>query len=182
MSALLLAVSLSMDALGIGVSYGLRGIKTSLGAKVVICLVSVVFTAAALFFGHILLLFIPGGIAKALGALMLVGIGIYIVCTGLFKKPESFDADCSRKIETGEALYLGIALSVDSFGAGVGYAVTGTGSYFTPLLVGAVQLLFLCGGIGLGKKVAMLKKIPSRAFNVFSGMLLISIACMRVFL
>lgn len=51
MSALLLAVSLSMDALGIGVSYGLRGIKTSLGAKIVICLVSVMFTAAALFSG-----------------------------------------------------------------------------------------------------------------------------------
>ena len=83
MSALLLAVSLSMDALGIGVSYGLRGIKTSLGAKIVICLVSVMFTAAALFFGHILLLFIPEEVAKALGALMLVGIGIYIVCLSL---------------------------------------------------------------------------------------------------
>lgn len=182
MSALLLAVSLSMDALGIGVSYGLRGIKTSMGAKIVICLVSVVFTAVALFFGQILLLFIPGELAKALGALMLVAIGVYIVCSGLFKKPESFDTDRSKKIETGEALYLGVALSVDSFGAGIGYAVTGTGSYLVPLLVGAVQLLFLCSGIGLGKKITMLRKIPPKAFAVFSGVLLIAIAFIRVFL
>ena len=182
MSALLLAVSLSMDALGIGISYGLRGIKTSDAAKLVIALISVIFTAAAVFFGNLLLFVIPAGAAKLIGALMLFAFGAYIVCSGLLKKPEQFDSDCSKHIDRAEALYLGVALSIDSFGAGILFAVTGITSYFVPFLVGICQLLFLCSGMGLGKKITSFKRIPQNLFAVFSGILLIIIALLRLVL
>ena len=54
-AVLILAVSLSMDALGIGISYGLRGIRVSWKARVVICAMSMMVTGAAVGLGSVLL-------------------------------------------------------------------------------------------------------------------------------
>ncbi len=53
-AVLILAVSLSMDALGIGISYGLRGIRVSWKARVVICAMSMMVTGAAVGLGSVL--------------------------------------------------------------------------------------------------------------------------------
>ena len=58
-AVLILAVSLSMDALGIGISYGLRGIRVSWKARVVICAMSMMVTGAAVGLGSVLLEVIP---------------------------------------------------------------------------------------------------------------------------
>ena len=54
-AVLILAVSLSMDALGIGISYGLRRIRVSWKARVVICAMSMMVTGAAVGLGSVLL-------------------------------------------------------------------------------------------------------------------------------
>ena len=47
LALILLSVSLSMDSLGIGISYGIRKIKVPWSAKLIICVISVIFTAIA---------------------------------------------------------------------------------------------------------------------------------------
>ena len=118
-AVLILAVSLSMDALGIGISYGLRRIRVSWKARVVICAMSMMVTGAAVGLGSVLLKVIPLPAAKLLGCGMLLILGLVIIVQGFRKRKEensfSCDFDRSKAIETAEALYLGAALSVDSF-------------------------------------------------------------------
>lgn len=182
MSSIIFCISLSIDALGIGITYGLRNIRTTMGAKLVTTVISVVFTASALFFGEIIWHIIPMQITEYLSSVLLTALGIYIVCSNLLKKPESFDADSSAYIDSKEALFLGIALSVDSFGAGIGYSCSGTSSYFIPFIVGFFQLTFLCTGIELGKRITVLRLLPDSTFSVLSGILLILIAVLRTVL
>lgn len=204
----LLAVSLSIDALGIGLSYGLRKIKIPILAKLIICFISMAFTQAAILIGNVIKNFLPDIISKGIGSLMLLVLGIFIIVQAFIKKdknkekppkpksssfsfkflgvtvniirnPSSCDFDKSCDIDALEAIYLGTALSIDSFGAGVSSAVTGLNSILIPLTVGLFQILFLYFGNILGKKVSSFKKLDSKVFVVLSGSLMIILAAIR---
>ena len=86
-AVLILAVSLSMDALGIGISYGLRGIRVSWKARVVICAMSMMVTGAAVGLGSVLLEVIPLPAAKLLGCGMLLILGLVIIGNERRKTP-----------------------------------------------------------------------------------------------
>lgn len=209
---LLLAVSLSMDALGIGISYGLRGIRTPWKARITICIISMLFTGAAVGLGNVLLMIIPPMAARLVGAGMLVLLGLFIIVQSFWEKnkepspkkkrddtildvafkslgitvkimrnPVSCDFDGSKHIDTLEAIYLGVALSIDSFGAGISSAVSGVNSMLVPVAAGLCQLLFLCSGDLLGRRLKLFKSINSQVFVVISGVLLIVLAMVRYF-
>lgn len=182
MVIVLLAASLSIDSLGIGISYGLRKIKTPVSAKLIISLISVLITCAALFLGNALLQVIPAFLASIFGSSMLLLFGIYVLFSSILKKPESFDEDASKRIDPKEAFFLGIALSIDSFGAGVSSAVGGLNSVAIPFLVGLCQIIFLYSGEFLGRKLIGLNKLSSRFFSIISGLLLITISIIRFFI
>ena len=86
LGVLLLAISLSMDALGIGISYGLRGIRTPWKARVTICLISMLFTGAAVGLGNVLLMVIPPEAARLAGAGMLALLGLFIIVQSFWEK------------------------------------------------------------------------------------------------
>ena len=179
-AVLILAVSLSMDALGIGISYGLRGIRVSWKARVVICAMSMMVTGAAVGLGSVLLEVIPLPAAKLLGCGMLLILGLVIIVQGFRKRKEenSFSCDFDR---SAEALYLGAALSVDSFGAGVSSAVSGMNSILVPILAGLMQMLFLWGGGFLGKRLKLIRLKNPGIFVYLSGGLLVILAVLRWF-
>lgn len=185
LAVLILAVSLSMDALGIGISYGLRGIRVLWKARLVICAISMVVTGAAVGLGSVLLQVIPAPAAKLIGCGMLLVLGASIIIQGFRKRKEedsfSCDFDRSKTIETAEALYLGVALSIDSFGAGVSSAVSGMNSILVPILAGLVQMLFLWGGGFLGKRLQLIRLKNPGMFVYFSGGLLMALAVLRWF-
>lgn len=211
LGVLLLAVSLSMDALGIGISYGLRGIRTPWKARIIICIISMLFTGAAVGLGNVLLMIIPPEAARLVGAGMLVLLGLFIIVQSFWEKnkeptlkkkgdtilnvafkslgitvkiirnPASCDFDDSKHIDTFEAIYLGVALSIDSFGAGISSAVSGVNSTLVPVAAGVCQLLFLCCGDLLGRRLKLFKSINSQVFVVISGVLLIVLAMLRYF-
>lgn len=212
LSSILLAISLSMDALGIGISYGLRNIKISFIPKFIISLISLIFTAVAIGLGSIILLFLPEYLAKLLGVVMLglLGIGVIIQAIGknekkvpsqkpikawllrlkpigitikiIYNATKKHDEESSKNIGIKEALYLGVALSIDSFGAGISSAVSGIINFFVPFMVGICQFIFLSLGLLGGQKLTLFKKINSKVFMILSGIILISLACIRYFL
>ena len=150
LALILLSVSLSMDSLGIGISYGIRKIKVPWSAKLIICVISVIFTAIAVTLGNIILIVVPQKAAEIIGSLMLAFLGLFIILSALLpkrekktkssrsivlkplgitikiiKNPVSCDFDKSKHIDIIEAIYLGTALSIDSFAAGVSSVVSG---------------------------------------------------------
>lgn len=219
LSGILLAISLSMDALGIGVSYGLRGKKVPLLPKVIISLISLAFTAAAIGIGNIIVLFLPDQLAKLIGSGMLGVLGVMIIIQALSKKegevePEPEGQRPQRKIwkialkplgltikiirneiygngskaysaaimGIRESLYMGVALSIDSFGAGISSAVSGINNFFVPVMVGLCQFIFLSLGIFCGQKLTAIKKADPKIFMLLSGAILVVLAIIRYFL
>lgn len=104
-----------------------------------------------------------------------MGITIKIIRT-----PEYCDMDNSNIIEPKEAFYLGVALSVDSIGAGIGTAIMGINTLLIPIFVALFQLIFLISGIKIGKEASSFNS-ESNLWVIISGILLIIVAFIRLF-
>ncbi len=210
-SAILLAISLSMDALGIGISYGLRQIQIATLPKIIISFISLLFTALAIGIGNIIAQVLPEYLAKLIGSAMLIVLGVSIIFQALRKKrtqrekkktpktwswsinifgltiklihePCSQDKPKTSKVNIRESLYLGVALSIDSFGAGISSSVAGINSLLVPVLVGLCQFIFLSVGLLCGANLSSIKKLNSNFFMILSGVILIALAATRYFL
>lgn len=68
----------------------------------------------------------------------------------IIKEPMRADFDLSGSISNYEALFLGLALSMDAFGAGFGAALTGASPVLIPISVGVMQLVCVTTGNFIG--------------------------------
>lgn len=168
---LLLGLGANLDNLGVGISYGIRGMKVNWRANAVIALIAFVATAAALLMGRGAATLLPVVAARHVGAAILFAVGAWIgleawlerleppegdqpqrllrlplgapgVWMEILRDPQKADVDRSGAIDLREAALLGIALSLNNLGAGLGgglnhyptlatAAVTAIGSWLT---------------------------------------------------
>ena len=104
-----------------------------------------------------------------------LGITIQII-----KNPNYSDFDNSKKIDSKEAIFLGLALSLDSLCIGTGSSIIGIGSSVFPLFTSVVQLFLLQVGNFLGKKIKCINKIPDNIWSILSSILLICIGILKL--
>lgn len=195
------AAALSIDALGIGVSCALRGIRLSLRARIVVFAVCTAVTGAAVFFGGMIKGLLPWFPGEIVGALLLAALGVYIIIgafgkedaadvqknrRGLIKStaeilthPDTCDADNSKALDLREALFLGAALSADCFAAGIGSGVGGS-SVLVPFFCGGFQLLFLCAGEVSGRIAGRKFESHRGWLTAASGLMLIGVAAFKL--
>ena len=202
---LLLAVSLSLDALVIGISYGFRKIFVPTSSKLIIAIISFIITGLSIVLGSAILLIVPNIVAKILGPAMLFIFGLFTIIKGfrnntnnskrvcrskdnIFKitkkiidDPESCDFNKSSKIDVTESAYLGLALSIDSLCSGISSALSGLNSFLLPAFAALFQFVFLSAGCFLSKKFSSIILIDEKYFSLLSGAILIVLSIVRFF-
>ncbi|MFB4162989.1 sporulation membrane protein YtaF [Alteribacillus sp. JSM 102045] len=97
--------------------------------------------------------------------------GMLSQVVSIIKRPDEADMDRSGSISTREAAFLGAALSLDAFGAGIGASLLGLSPF---ILAGAVAFMcavFLTIGMKGGKKLAAFEIVQKLSF--LPGVLLI---------
>ena len=219
LSIFILAISLSVDSLGVGVSYGLRNTRTTLAAKFIIFFISVLFTAVSIIIGSTVSDFLNPMISKVLGSTLLMILGFFIIVktlvgcwknkNNIYTREENKDliiSNCPTNysvknisnnvkktdhklnnlsttlyIDYVEAIYLGVALSVDSLVAGISSAATGLVSISIPFVVGLFQIVFLTIGEIIGSTLVAFQKVKPIYLVFLSGILLIVLSLARLF-
>lgn len=214
-TTILLAISSSIDSLGIGITYGIRNTIILNKGKLVIFSISFIITLLSSYLGNILKLIFPTFFVDCFGSLLFIIIGIFF-CFQAFKKekkkekfgnnkisnfdyqktysffikflgitikiikdPTSLDLDNSNKIDNKEALFLSLALSIDTLCIGIGGSIIGINTYIFPFLIGFFQLFFLEIGNFLGRKLYNFSKLPSNIWSIISGLLLITLGIIK---
>ena len=212
LNCLFLAISSSIDSLGIGITYGIKNTKITIGAKSILFFISFIISIISIYFGNLLKFIFPDFLIHYLGSFLLILMGLFmcfqsvkvskkeykiendknlkildtekiysffIKCLGItikiIKNPSSSDLDKSNVIDSKEALFLGLALSLDSFCIGIGFSMLNTFSIIFPLLTSCFQLFFLSLGNYCGKKLYSFSKLPDNIWSTISGILLIII-------
>lgn len=100
------------------------------------------------------------------------------IVINILRKPMTADIDKSGTITGVEALLLGLALSLDAFGAGIGAALLGYSPIVMSLLVACMSSLFVSIGIKSGhifSKFAWMDK-----FSCLPGIILIMIGIWKL--
>ncbi len=197
---IVLALSVSIDSFGIGITYGIRNTSINNSAKIILLITSFVFACISIIFGNLIFAFFPNSIINIISCLLLIFMGIFIIyetyhkfskkyenktidiTMQIIKNPINSDLNNSNIIEKNEAIYLALALSLDSICVGISSSTFGLPSLFFPILVPIFQLLFINAGIFLGKKIIISNSISLKFWNFLSGILLIFIGITRIFI
>ena len=109
----ILALSVSLDAFILGISYGIRGTAVPWGSRLIIGGISGLVMGLGIFAGRQMSRVLSSGQMRWAGALLLMGMGIWYMVSSLLKKGEELDLDGSRHLDRKEALLRGLVLSVD---------------------------------------------------------------------
>lgn len=96
----------------------------------------------------------------------------------ILRTPQAADVDKSGTISASEALMLGVALSIDAFGAGLGAAMIGLPALLTALTIAASSAIFLVGGIRFGFRFSAWKGMQT--LSLLPGILLIVMGIMKL--
>nr|WP_150959531.1 sporulation membrane protein YtaF [Aneurinibacillus sp. XH2] len=198
-SLIILALAVSLDGFGVGITYGLRRIRIQAFSIIIIAICSGLTILLSMQIGGLLSRLFSPSAASALGAFILIGIGIWSLYQMLSKKDESnensdsgkpehepavsssahvnkaivrielkrlglviqilktpsaADLDRSGGISPSEAALLGLALSLDAFGAGIGAALLGYNPYVTSAVIAISSGLFIAAGLYAGLRFA----------------------------
>lgn len=171
---LAISIILSIDSLFFGFSFGLNKIELSLKSIITITLTGLIIILGSIKLGDIMYAFLPN--AKVIGGFILIGIGIFLAADcrnknslkSMLSEPKLTDINRNGKIEMGEAMAIGIALSIDSSAVVISTAYLGM---LLPAAIMIMQLVFLITGLKIGKKIK--PNINSKYIAVISGLIII---------
>lgn len=182
-AAIFFALAISADTFGVGLAYGLRGIRVPAASMAVICLMTMGIIVLSLVAGTSVAGLIPGDLGAKAGAAILMLLGLWLLtgawsrhrpaperaayplvkirlpslglAIAILREPEVADSDRSGVISPAEALGLGVALALDALGAGFALALLHGGQWLLPPLAGGASLAALTAGLNLGYLGAM---------------------------
>ncbi|MBR2744991.1 MAG: manganese efflux pump [Clostridia bacterium] len=172
---LIIGLSSSIDAIGIGITYGLKKIKISNSSNLILFIISILVTSISMIIGNTIRQFIPIYISHIAGSLILSALGIFMIFN-----TKTSDLDNSKDIDSREAVLLGLAISLDSFGVIVSSAVAGIYTSFLPIYISALNTIFIKLGNCFGHKLIKKNKYSDNIWSKISGILLIIIGILKL--
>lgn len=171
---LILSLSVSLDTLGVSIAYAMAGIGIPKRSRVLVAVINGGITGMAVFAGAYCLTEVPDFWFSIFGGCILILLGIKSLWNVFFdSRAAQYDRDHSRSIDLKEGCFLGLALSLDSAGAGLGIIGQGEWMFLFPLFTAALCGIFL----GIGEKI----KYNVGRLNAVSGILLVLLGVFRLY-
>lgn len=181
---MLVAVVSNLDNLTIGFAFGMRGQRVGGAPNLVIAAITMAATAGAMSSGRAVATLLPPASGSVAGGSIIVAIGAAtaIVSVTALRRPvtdPSAGVVLLERVLGGraalscrDAVPIGVALSLNNIGTGVGAGVAGVSALATTLLAGALSLIFVGGGSRVGWSIS--RRVGRRA-PLIAGIVLIGL-------
>lgn len=162
-----IAVSLSMDAFSLSLSYGTLGItKTEIiKLSIIVGIYHFFMPLLGFYFGRILLSFIPLN-PDLIVFIVLSFVGIEMIIASLKKE------NLIKKTKIIDLLFFGLAVSMDSFSVGIGLNAISHKKIICSAIFSITSFLFTYFGLILGKKI---NQLVGKISTIVGGIVLIII-------
>ena len=178
-NCILLALSVSIDSLSIGISYGIKKTKINNMSNIILFAISFCITCGSIFLGHYISALFSPTASTILGSSFLIILGVYNIYKTINNPITDYDIDHSNNIDAKEAIFLGLALSIDSACVGIGSGIIGINDIILPLLVASFQLIFINCGNWIANSIIKYVNISERTLAIFSSIILILVGIFR---
>ncbi|MCI8286956.1 MAG: hypothetical protein HFH89_04735 [Lachnospiraceae bacterium] len=203
-ASLLFGISASLDALLVGISYGIRGIRIRFWQNMFISVITLLGTCLSVGLGHRLAAILPGAIGNCAGSLILILLGLYynIKWMRVFHQSrhqstptrrQLHQADCEAAerppsrmsppascLRLPEIFTLSLTLSLNNLSAGLSASLAGLALFPTAVAAFVCSVLFLYSGNRLGDSPVL--RLAGNAADPLSGILLIGLGLVQFFL
>ena len=204
--SLLFGISASLDALLVGVSYGIRGIRVRVWQNLLISLVTLLGTCLSVGLGRRFSLFLPEIIRDYAGSLVLIFLGIYYIAkwaASLLRKDPQTECtprdgtalgrmeyterpgqaphdspDFMPGLKPAEVFSLSLTLSLNNLSAGFSASLAGLTLVPAGISTLACSVLFLSSGNRLGTHPSL--QLAGRIADPLSGALLIGLGLFQL--
>jgi len=190
----------NLDNIGVRIAYSIRGIKISTAINLWISVITFVISALAAFSGTLLSEYLSKRLSSVISMFLLTAIGLWIIIEPFIKKnnalfdepseargksiwhvfinPHHADRDVSKHIDFQEATVLGIALSINNIGGGLGAGMIGLNSMLVGLFSAAFSFLALWAGNYIAE--FFMKWRLGNAATMLAGAVLIAIGVEQI--
>lgn len=204
METILLVLVVSLDSFVASIAYGAKRIKIPLSSIFIINIISSLFLGISIFFGLFIQQFIPDSITKIISFILLSLLGIYFLFESIVKNhidsktylnkkfklnifdigfviniyidEISADLDQSKRLDSREAIYLGIALALDSLAVGFGNSFGNIHSSYAIIFSAIIGVIGVSSGLILGEKLVKRSNIN---LSWLAGVILIILAFLK---
>lgn len=203
---LLLLIAISIDSLVIGITYGMKKIHIPVSSIITINIICTVVLFISMLLGKLFKFILPNNISNLLSFFILLSLGVYYIIQGTTKNISNSERNLNKIIEIKissirivvdiavdctkadlnksgdldilESIYLGIALSIDALGIGIGSAMSSNNIIMTTIYFFILNIIMLYTGLIFGKKVVTKSDIE---LSWLSGIILIVLAITKLF-
>ncbi len=180
--SILIAGAMCIDALGLGITYGIKKIRIPLTSILIINVISTCILGLSMMLGYGAKHFISQTLASTISCTILIIIGLFFMMEGYIKylaqnrKASNCnllkirvprlsiiidiawdftkaDMDISGDISVKESIFLGMILALDSLAVGFGIALSEMNLYIFLALVFCMNMVSIFLGLLLGKKI-----------------------------
>lgn len=184
----LMTLAATADSFIIAFNYGVKKVNISSSSNLFISIFCLFGTLTSMLIGKFLGDLIPLHTANILGSVVLIGFALYMLKNALYVKknnskshqynqdPEAVDKDNSKIIEFRESFLIGLLLSMNNMGMGVGAGITGMSVCITSMICAVASFLFIKIGYIVGRRMQSVKisvylEIISSLFVLVLGIL-----------
>lgn len=176
---LLLTVAATSDSFVIGFNYGIKDVRINRASNLFISLLCFAGTYLSMLAGRLLGGAVDSALADRLGAGVLLALGAYMLVCAMRKcraavamrDPALVDKDRSKVIELRESLFIGLLLTLNNMGLGIGVGIAGLPILLTSAVCAAASFFFIGAGCMLGGR---LRRLPlARYLEILSALLVL---------
>lgn len=199
LSIMLIGVAANLDNLGVGVAYGVQATKIPIKSNIIIALIGAVMTYLSVMIGSTIGTYMNPKLAHIGGGIILLALGAWTIWNDwrritipkqrtaqgnylqqILDNPERADTDNNKVISSIESFLLGLALSLNCFGVGIGGGITGVSPFWSGIVVGSMSLCTMSIGVQMGIRLSYswINKFASS----IAGMLLLSMGLYQIFM
>jgi putative sporulation protein YtaF len=205
---ILLGVAVSIDGFVAGVAYGLKNIRIPFTSLTIVGIVAAIGTAIAMVCAYTVGKFMDTDLAIGVGAVLLILLGFWSLfqqyltkdvlayesdgevtmrkltfslgrlVISIMAKPETADVDRLGIISPLEAVFLGVALTLDAMIGTFATALMGVLPLYTPLAIGLIHMIFIAAGCY--SSVHFISDQLKARFPYLPGTLLIVLGLLRL--
>lgn len=182
----LITLAATADSFIIAFNYGIKKVIISTSSNLFISIFCLLGTLISMLIGKFLGGLVTVHTANILGSVVLLGFSIYMLKNALFaseedshqytQDPTAVDKDNSKVIEFRESFLIGLLLSINNMGMGIGAGITGMPILITSLVCAGASFLFIKIGCVFGNhivssKISRILEVISAVFVLVLGVL-----------
>lgn len=180
LKCILLALSASIDALSLGITYGIKKTKMSRLCNIIIFITLFITTNISILIGHYISIIFSPTFSTCIGSSLLILLGIYTIFKSQNNISTNFNTTNFNYIDKKEAFILALAVAIDASCISLSSGMIGFTGFILPIFMAFFHTFFVNCGNYISTIIVTKLKISNKHLSITAGAILVFIGLLKI--